>query len=48
MPPSDFWNLTITEFWWWFETIIPEEFVQKTELTEKLRTAQEAHKNGKN
>lgn len=47
MSPSDFWNLTIDEFWWWFDTIIPNEIVQKNELTSKLRAAQEAEKNGK-
>lgn len=46
MPPSDFWNLTIDEFWWWFETIIPEEVLAKNELSEKLKKAKEAEKNG--
>lgn len=47
MSPSDFWNLTITEFWWWFESMIPEEVTSRSELSEKLKAAKE-RENGRN
>lgn len=47
MQPSEFWNLTIDEFWWWFETIIPEKLTQSAELYELLEAAEKESKNGK-
>lgn len=44
MSPGEFWTLSPTEFWWWFETIIPEEVIQRNELSAKLRAVQAAEK----
>ena len=45
MTPSEFWNLTITEWWWWFETMIPREVTDRKELLDKLHKAQAKEKN---
>jgi len=44
LSPSDFWNLTMTEWWWWFETVIPEHVTERTELSKKLKAAKESEK----
>lgn len=46
MTPSEFWNLTIQEWWWWFDTVIPEELIEKRELSDKLKRAKERELNG--
>tara|TARA_R110000824_G_scaffold66238_2_gene172004 strand:+ start:121 stop:294 length:174 start_codon:yes stop_codon:yes gene_type:complete len=44
LSPSDFWNLTMTEWWWWFETVIPEHVTERSELSQKLKAAKEIEK----
>lgn len=46
--PSEFWKLTIDEFWWWYESQIPEKVNVMAELYEDLQNAKQAEADKKN
>jgi hypothetical protein len=46
MTPSEFWCLTIDEWWWWLESVIPESFKHNADMLEMLEDAEEKYNNG--